>query len=423
MNLRATFDLVASDGAVAATRIAQETGLSKPTVSEVLRQLLELGLIKKVGRTTGQIGPSAQLYGVDQRAGWVLAVDVGQLWIRAVAADLSGQVIAKADERTKSQRARLMIGQIDALAAQVATEAGSSKPYMAVMGTPGVIRPGEGHLALARLLGWERPEVLKELRERLAVPVVFENDVNLAAIGELSRGAGRGVDDFVLISVGSGVGMAVVLNGSLYRGASGLAGEIGYLPIGAVTPTGRGSARWHEGAFERSVSSGAIVELAKAAGLGPIASAAAVIDEARQGNEAALGVVSTIAERLAYGVAAVCAVLDPELVVLGGGIGTGAGQLLVDPLRRVLGTISPLRPRMAISDLGSGAVLIGAVSEGVRLVKEQLFGGSGDGPGVIATGSLTLPASFGVLPAAAGDALAGPDGDQPEPLSREETKA
>jgi predicted NBD/HSP70 family sugar kinase len=413
MNLRATFDLVASDGAVAATRIAQETGLSKPTVSEVLRQLLELGLIRKVGRTTGQIGPSAQLYGVDQRAGWVLAVDVGQLWIRAVAADLSGKVIAKADERTKSQRARGMIGQIDALAAQVAVEAGSRKPYMAVLGTPGVVRPGEGHLALARLLGWERPEVLEELRARLAVPVVFENDVNLAAIGELSRGAGRGVDDFVLISVGSGVGMAVVLNGSLYRGASGLAGEIGYLPIGTVRPTGRGSARWHEGAFERSVSSGAILELAQEAGLGPITSAAAVIDEARAGDEAALGVVSTIAERLAYGVAAVAAVLDPELVVLGGGIGTGAGHLLVEPLRRVLTTISPLRPRMAVSDLGSGAVLIGAVSEGVRLVKEQIFG-SDNAPGVIATGR--LPMSAATRPA-------GPDDDQAEPTSREETTA
>jgi predicted NBD/HSP70 family sugar kinase len=413
MNLRATFDLVSSDGAVAATRIAQETGLSKPTVSEVVRQLLELGLIRKVGRTTGQIGPSAQLYGVDQRAGWVLAVDVGQLWIRAVAADLSGKVIAKADERTKSQRARGMIGQIDTLATHVALAAGSSRPYLAVLGTPGVVRPGEGHLALARLLGWERPEVLAELRARLAVPVVFENDVNLAAIGELSRGAGRGVDDFVLISVGSGVGMAVVLNGSLYRGASGLAGEIGYLPIGTVRPTGRGSARWHEGAFERSVSSGAILGLAKEAGLGPLTSAAAVIDEARAGDVAALGVVSIIAERLAHGVAAVAAVLDPELVVLGGGIGTGAGPLLVEPLRRVLTTISPFRPRMAVSDLGSGAVLIGAVSEGVRLVKEQIFG-SDNAPGVIATGRLAVTAAA---------PTASPGGDQAEPLGREETTA
>jgi predicted NBD/HSP70 family sugar kinase len=154
-----------------------------------------------------------------------------------------------------------------------------------------------------------------------------------------------------------------------------------------VRPAGRGSSRWHTGAFERAVSSSAILELAKEAGLGPITSAAAVIDKARAGNEAALGVVSTVAERLAYGVAAVVAVLDPELVVLGGGIGTGAGQLLIEPLRRVLTSISPLRPRMAVSDLGSGAVLIGAVSEGVRLVKEQLFGGE-NAPGAITTGQL-----------------------------------
>ena len=380
INLRATFDLISANGPVAAIQIVHGTGLSKPTVSEVLRQLLDVGLISKVGRTRGQVGPSAQLYAVDPSCGWVLAIDVGQQWMRVVAADLSGKVVARADERARKRSARQMIEQVGVLVSEVESNIGPGKRYLAVIGTPGVVRPGDSHLALApQLPGWERPEVLKELREQLAVPVVFENDVNLAAIGELSKGAGRGVRDFVLISIGTGLGMAVVLNGSLHRGASGLAGEIGYLPIGRIEPAGRGHgvARWHEGAFERSVCSRAVMELAKEAGFGPVSSAAGVIDGARGGDPAACRVVDIIAERLAHGVAAVAAVLDPELVLLGGGIGTGAGQLLIAPLRRTLESISPLRPRMAVSDLGSSAVLEGAVTEGLRLVMEQIFGVDG----------------------------------------------
>ena len=126
-----------------------------------------------------------------------------------------------------------------------------------------------------------------------------------------------------------------------------------------------------------------------------------MIDAARSGDPAATRVVDIIADRLAHGVAAVAAVLDPELVLLGGGIGTGAGQLLIAPLRRTLESISPLRPRLAISDLGSGAVLEGAVTEGLRLVMEQIFGGDG-AVGVASNGAVsrietTLPR------AAAGD--------------------
>src|SRR4051794_41100582 len=193
INRRAVFELVASDGPVAAARIVRATGLSKPTVSEVLRQLLDLGLVSKVGRTQGQVGPSAQLYDVDPNCGSVLAIDVGREWIRVVAADLAGKVIARADERAARRSARHVVEQIDRLVTHVEGEAGSSTRRLAVLGTPGVLQSDNSHFALApQLPGWEQPEVVTSLRERLACPVLFENDVNLAAIGELTRGAGRG---------------------------------------------------------------------------------------------------------------------------------------------------------------------------------------------------------------------------------------
>ena len=385
MNLRATFEIVAAEGPVAATRLVQGTGLSKPTVSEVLRQLLEFGLIARAGRTSGQVGPSAQLYEVSGTSGVVIGVDVGYEWVRVIAADLSGKVLARADERAKRRRARDLVEQVGRLVEQVAGPIGSTTRYLAVVGTPGVLRPGDSHLALApHLPGWERPEVLSSLRDLVACPVVFENDVNLAAIGELARGAGRGVRDFVLISVGTGLGMGVVLDGRLHRGASGLAGEVGYLPtVGADQVESASGPLRGQGPMERLVSSHAVTDLAKESGLGSVGSAAAVIDAARSGDPAALRVVNAIAARLAFCIAAVAAVLDPELVILGGGIGTGAGPLLLEPVRRNLASISPLQPRFGISELGSAAVVEGAVTEALRLVVDRIF--DVDGTSMFAT--------------------------------------
>ena len=360
---------------MAATRLVQGTGLSKPTVSEVLRQLVEYGLVVKAGRTSGQVGPSAQLYEVSGASGVVIGIDIGYEWVRVVSADLAGKIIARADERAKRRSARQLVEQVGRLVDQVAGTIGSATRYLAVVGTPGVLLPGDSHLALApRLPGWEQPAVLSSLREMVACPVVFENDVNLAAIGELAGGAGRGVRDFVLVSIGTGLGMGVVLDGRLHRGAVGLAGEIGYLPMqeskqlhAAAGPI-RGP-----GPTERLISSQAVIELAKQSGMSQVSSVASVIDAARAGDEQALRVVATIAERLAHCVASVAAVLDPELVILGGGIGTGAGPLLLEPLQRNLAAISPLRPRLGISELGSAAVVDGAVTEALRLVVERLF--------------------------------------------------
>jgi predicted NBD/HSP70 family sugar kinase len=383
INLRAAFEIVAAEGPVAATRLVQGTGLSKPTVSEVLRQLLDFGLIARAGRTTGQVGPSAQLYEVSGESGVVLGVDVGYEWVRVVASDLSGKVIARADERARRRRSRDLVEQVGRLVEQVAGPVGATTRHLAVVGTPGALRPGDSHLALApHLPGWERPEVLSSLRDLVACPVVFENDVNLAAIGELARGAGRGVRDFVLVSIGTGLGMGVVLDGRLHRGASGLAGEVGYLPtvgaehVAAATGHLRG-----QGAMERLVSSHAVIELAAESGLGRVTSAAAVIDSARSGDPTALRVVAAIAARLAFCIASVAAVLDPELVILGGGIGTGAGPLLLEPLRRNLAAISPLQPRFGISELGSAAVVDGAVTEALRLVVDRIF--DVDGPAML----------------------------------------
>jgi predicted NBD/HSP70 family sugar kinase len=379
INLRTTFEIIRDTGPVAAAQIAAATGLSKPTVSDVIGQLVDGGMVARAGRTTGRVGPSARLYEVDPRAGWVVAVDVGRERVRVAVADLRGEVVGRVTEPTARRSAQHIVRQLLGAVENAVGEAGVDprRVHQAVVGTPGVIRPGEDHLSLApQLPAWDKPGVVKAIRDGLAVPTTFENDVNLAALGEGAHGVSRGVREFVYLSIGTGVGMATVLDGTLHRGFTGLAGEVGYLPLGdGVDQRTDNPARWHEGTFEQWVSSAAVVQQAGRAGMRRVRSAEEVFAAARIGSRPALRVVTRIAERIAVGVAAVAAVLDPELVVLGGGIGAGGGALLLEPLAHKLALISPLSPRLAISTLGPDAVLAGAIDEALRLAVDRVFGG------------------------------------------------
>jgi len=376
INLRSIFDVVHAGGSVGAPRVVRETGLSRPTVAECLAQLLELGLIRRAGRGRGLPGPGAQLYAVDPRAGWVLSLDIGREWVRCGLSDLTGGWVGRTASRTTAVTAAALIAQLRQVATHLLTEAGIAfeEVDQVVVGTPGVIRPGEGHFWLApNLPGWESVQVITDLREALVAPVTFENDVNLAAVGEHTQGVARGLRDFVLLSVGTGVGMGVVLDGELRRGAGGLAGEIAYLALDMDAPAAQQVAQWGTGAFERMVSAAAIVGLARDRGLVDARSAADVFRLARAGTTAAQQVIDLVASRLAHAIAAVAAVLDPDLVVLGGGVGSGGGDLLLGPTGRVLARISPFSPRLAVSTLGSDAVLTGASALGLRLTLDGVF--------------------------------------------------
>jgi predicted NBD/HSP70 family sugar kinase len=376
INLRAIFDLVHARGPIGAPQVVRESGLSRPTVADVIGQLLDLELIEKVGRTSGSPGPTAQLYDVNPRAGWVLSIDVGREWVRGALTDLSGTRVARSATPTTLLTTAALIAQFRQLADRLTGEAGITLSHVdqIVMGSPGVIRPGEDHLSLApHFPGLEAPNAIGDIEAALQSPVLFENDVNLAAVGEHLQGMARGVDDFVLISVGTGVGMGVILDGELRHGATGLAGEIGYLALDMDRDVERPGARWGAGTFEALVSSDGILNLAHEKGLTEARRAVDVFDAARTGNEAAAACVAMEARRLTHAIAAVAAVLDPGLVVLGGGIGTGAGDLLIGPIAEALPKISPFSPRLGISALGADAVLAGASGVGLKLALDRIF--------------------------------------------------
>jgi predicted NBD/HSP70 family sugar kinase len=373
MNQRTVLELIRERGPLSRAQVARDTGLSKPTVSLALAALHSAGLVREVGRSSGGKGPGAVLYELNPKAGWVVGIDVGRRWVRAAIADITGTIAARRAERARARSARSLIGQIGEVAHALAAEAGLHWEQVthATIGSPGVFDPLRGLVAMApNLPGWGRQGIVEAVQDQLGTNVSFENDVNLAALGERARGHGRTLSDFVYLWIGTGIGIGIVLDGRLYRGSRGAAGEIGYLPIGTGDPHDRSTRR--RGAFEEAAAAGGIVQVARDLGARPADSAERVFASARRGDRVALRAVEVEAGRLAMGIATIASVLDPEAVILGGGVGR-SGDLLLEPIERELHALSPLRPRILVSELGDDAVLHGAVATALEAARREIF--------------------------------------------------
>jgi predicted NBD/HSP70 family sugar kinase len=376
INQRAVFTEVFRLGKVSRPELAQVTGLSKPTISMALADLERARLVRPVGLRTGGTGRAALLYEIRPEAGWVLAADIGRTTVRLALADLVGDVVVRRQEPSAARSYDGLLEQLVRLAAEVVAEAGlePGDVTVTVFGTPGIHDKESGALRLAPSLpGWERPGAVDALAGVTGSPYTVENDVDLAAVGEGAYGLGKGVSHFVLVSIGTGVGMGVVIDGGLYRGARGAAGEISYLPVGVPEgEDGPGFDR-RRGEFESVASADGIVAAAARLGM-TAATAEEVADAARRGDAVARTVVAAEAGHVARALAGVIAVLDPELVVLGGGVGTQAGDLLAGPVAERLETLVALTPpRIEVSALGPDAVILGALAVGLSTARDLVF--------------------------------------------------
>ncbi|MDI2129669.1 ROK family transcriptional regulator [Yinghuangia seranimata] len=384
INERVLLDRVWTGGPVSRAQLARDTGLSKPTVSTALDNLERAGLVRPVGLDTPARGRSAVLYEPDPGAGHVVGIDVGRSWIRVAVADLAGRVVAREDRPNKARSAGIMLHAAATQAHDILASVGlgPSAVVHSVMGCPGVYDPRSDRIEYAVNLpgGWGRPGLRARMQEALESTVDVVNDANLAALGEYHSGAGAGSPLFVYVTVGTGLGMGVVADGRVFQGAHGAAGEIGYLPLSPratddpaarpAAPTAATAPR--RGMLEDAVSADAVVRAAVARGMPGNPTAKDVFDAARLGPGPAADAVQQEAARLAHVVAAVSAVIDPELVVLGGGIGANA-DLLLEPMTAELHTLTPLRPHVTVSSLGGDAVLLGAVATAVETAREQVF--------------------------------------------------
>ncbi|HLJ33464.1 MAG TPA: ROK family transcriptional regulator [Ktedonobacteraceae bacterium] len=378
INERALLEYLRTHEATSRAQLARATGLSKPTVSQALAGLENAGLVRAVGQSLASKGGRiAVLYKPNSDAGYVVGVDVGRGWVRAAVANLSCHIIARNDKPNHAQSASELVALINRLARDVVAQANLnwSQVVHAVIGTPGVFDEQSKRVLFAsNLPEWGRHGLLTELQAAFGLSLSVENDANLAALGERSFGWGSSASTFVYITIGTGVGMGVVINGTLYRGARGAAGEIGFLPFGSdETPAETGNINEsYLGMFEEATAAEAIVRQAQKPGLSASLSARQIFDAAQQGDKKALTVVEQEGYRLALAIAAITAILDPELIVLGGGIGQ-RGELLLPPLERRLQQLTPLRPRIVTSKLGDDSVLLGAIATASELAHNLVF--------------------------------------------------
>jgi predicted NBD/HSP70 family sugar kinase len=366
-NERAVYDLLCHGDGLSARELAEAAGLSKPTVGIALSELEQLGLVDQVGRRRGSTGRAPRIYRLRSAAGGALAIDVGRSWVRGARVDLAGRVLQRTELEADGRSAEALVDQILRLADDLSAGADDALISHTILGSPGVYDAAADLIRLApNLPGWETTSVLTRLRGALPGELVVENDINLAALAELDHLDTRpdGPHTFVLVSVGTGLGMGIVSQGRLLRGARGAAGEISYLP---ADPSSTTSTR-----LEELTGSASIVRAAREAGL-EAESAEAVFDAARRGSPQAQAVVEAEAERLSLALAAVVAVLDPPLIILGGGVGRN-GDLLLGPVRADLGRRLPLPPpEIRISRLGVDAPLQGALADGLARCRHTAF--------------------------------------------------
>ena len=365
INEQVLLEHIRRSGPVSRTELAKLSGLSKPTVSAALSTIERAGLVHAPGQRTGVPGPAALLYEVRPEAGYVLGLDVGRQFLRGAVADLTGTVRSRASVRTKAADATARVQELGDLAAGLCADAGIDETLLTqtVIGSPGVYDPALDVLTLTgRLSGWDLPATPAALRDRFGPSLVIENDVDAAALAERVHGHGREVDSFAFVSVGTGIGMGLVLDGKLRHGSHGVAGEIGYLPFTEGSGSDPRDAR-KRGGFDASASAAAVVRAARRAGVRGASTAEKVFAAAARGDAAAAEVVAEEALLVAKAVCTVITVVDPELIVLGGGIGQAPGFLeaVVTQLRR----LAPVMPEVKASALGAEAVVAGSIAAGL----------------------------------------------------------
>jgi predicted NBD/HSP70 family sugar kinase len=372
LNEQLLLERMRGNGPVSRSDLAGASGLSKPTVALALGSLEEAALVQRAGRRAGGRGRSALLYEIRSDAGFVLGLDVGREFVRGAVTDLSGTVRARTSRATRSSSGSARVRELAALADELRLEAGvdgNGSLLQTVVGSPGVIETGGRALRLAASLpGWERPAVLRDLRRLLGAETRIENDVDAAAVAERDHGHGRDVSTFAFVSVGTGVGMGLVLDGQLHRGAHGAAGEIAFLPLGNGAPTTGDTRR--RGALESAASAAAVVNAARQAG-SRLRSARSVFAAAETGDERAREIVADEAAIVARALAAIVAVVDPELIVLGGGIGRAPG--FAEEVGRRLAELSLFVPEVRPSALGDDAVVDGCLAVGGDQLWERIL--------------------------------------------------
>jgi predicted NBD/HSP70 family sugar kinase len=389
LNDHAALTLLAAEGQQSRSEIARRTGISKPTASQVLSRLETANLVEAVGQEHGRPGRSPVMYRINPSAGHAAGLDVTAARVSAAVVDLSGAVVARHDLPTGRRTKGAVPTVVEALTS-AASSVGLSLADLAavVIGTPGSFDPATGRLSYAKhLTGWHSPDLLDELADACGSPVHVENDVNLAALAERHTGAALGCSDFFLFWVGDGLGGALMVGDRLYRGATGGAGEVGFMQ-GTGASLVRRVRRENSGGFQTYAGPQQTVPLARSHGLrgrtavDVVGRAASFVGEASTRSGRTLdpeavaradAFLTELSVRYAAGLASIIAIVDPAMVVLAGSVVQAGGEQLRSRVAQQLAELAMARPAIVLGTVADNPVLTGALGAALDRARDVVF--------------------------------------------------
>jgi len=350
----AVLQLLFSNKDLSRAHISRVSGLSKQTISSVMADLENAHLVEETGITEGGIGRRAQTYRLSPRAGFAVGIDLGGTNFRSGLVDFSGNVLGELSIETPHSSVDELLEIMSKTISQLFEKANLSMSELAqiVIGIPGAVNPVDGVISNAPNLEYLNNLVLRNLiQAKFNVSTLVENDVNVAALGELEKSK---TEDFGFIAIGTGVGMGLILEGELRRGFTGGAGEIGYLPIGENVDQPS-----KEGHFEELIG-GHAVELKYEKQVNSKKTLIEIFESAANGDLVSEKIVDELGCNIALGIRAICSVLDLGEIILGGGIGSREDLYakIVNELQKTMQN----PPSVKISTLGARAGLVGAMS-------------------------------------------------------------
>lgn len=366
----AIFALISSDGPISKHKISQKTGLSRPTVIEALNSLLESDMVsyleEKEARQRGRI---PRLYYLNPSYQFGLGVDIGGSKILAGLTDLNGKIVAEIAEKTESSGGVNLIDQITSLRDRLVQIAGieSARVSYGVIGMPGVPQ-SDGSVKFA-----ENVEAIDNfnfktaLSNKLNVPLSLENDVNLGAVAELENLSENENGTIALVSIGTGIGMGLIIDRQLFKGAFGRAGEIGFVPIGSEPYTKKS----HSQGFAESKLSGiGLQKLYSESGTNENLTGQEIFERYFIDEPTAVAVVEDYCGELARLLVTISVIIDPSVIILTGGI--GSNEHIMTPLSKVFDSMNIFDVEIRQSQLKNRSGLLGALSLSRNFLAESL---------------------------------------------------
>ncbi len=367
INRSAILEIIRQESPIARSTIAERLDVSLPTVMRIVDKLIDEGFIRHHRGKEWSGGRKRPLLEFNPQGRLILGVDMGGTKMYGALSDLGGNILDEVNIASHGDNGEESFERltqlIDTLLAS-SKLAGRQVDGIGV-GAPGITLHTEGIVTWANTLHWQNFPLKKRLSERYPLPITVDNDVNLAAMGELWFGAGQNTQNMVMVAIGTGIGAGIIIDGALYRGSSEASGEIGNMLPGSEF---LGKNFQEFGALESVASGTGIADRARLALKNKRTpaelenlTAEDVFEAAKQRQQWAYRIIDETVDYLAIAIANLAVAFDPELIILGGGVSRSAEMLVQPILYRMEGTI-PSLPKLVVSSLGLRAGVMGAIT-------------------------------------------------------------